>query len=318
MYNQQLETFIAVADARSFSRAAKQLYITSTAVIKQINLLESRVGVRLFNRNNRGISLTKAGESFYKDTKFLLQYMEDSVLRAQQAMHEEDSVIRIGTSPMTPAQVFLDLWPSIRSECPDIHFQLEPFENTPENARYIFENLGKRIDIVAGIFDEALLNFRKCNGLIISYEPICLAVSMDNPLAQKSKLTMHDLEGQTVMLIHPGAFNQVDLMRNELLTQYPGITVDEFSFYNTDVFNQCENSNKLLMAVKNWKNVHPLMKIVDVDWDYTIPFGLLYSIHPSTTVSQCIKAVRKLKKYMGYSGGEEICENARYLPDDGQ
>ena len=61
MYNPQLETFIKVADAGSFNKAAEQSFITATAVIKQINLLETALGVALFDRTHRGLTLTKAG-----------------------------------------------------------------------------------------------------------------------------------------------------------------------------------------------------------------------------------------------------------------
>lgn len=61
MYNPQLETFLRVADAGSFNKAAEESYITPTAVIKQINLLEESLGVKLFDRSHRGLQLTKAG-----------------------------------------------------------------------------------------------------------------------------------------------------------------------------------------------------------------------------------------------------------------
>ena len=48
MYNPQLETFICVADAGSFNKAAEQLYISAPAVIKQINSLEGSLGLQLF------------------------------------------------------------------------------------------------------------------------------------------------------------------------------------------------------------------------------------------------------------------------------
>ncbi|MBB5183405.1 LysR family transcriptional regulator [Catenisphaera adipataccumulans] len=294
MYNQQLETFIAVAEAGSFSKAGEKLYITSTAVIKQINILEERLQVKLFSRSNKGVALTKAGESFYKDTKYILQYMDDSVRRARQTMHREETVIRIGTSPMTPAQVLLDLWPSLHKECPSLQFQLVPFENTPENAKEILEHLGDHIDMVAGIFDEDLLKQRKCQGLILRREPICLAVSLNHPLSANNRLTMQDLYGQSMMLIRPGAFHEVDLLREELRKQYPKIDLKEFSFYNTEIFNQCEKGESLLMAVKNWENVHPLLKIIPVEWDHSIPFGLLYSAHPSDTVQKCINSIKKI------------------------
>ena len=69
MYNPQLETFICVADAGSFNKAAEQLYISAPAVIKQINSLEGSLGLQLFERTHRGLSLTAAGESLYRDAK---------------------------------------------------------------------------------------------------------------------------------------------------------------------------------------------------------------------------------------------------------
>lgn len=71
MYNPQLETFLRVADAGSFNKAAEESYITPTAVIKQINLLETSLDVKLFERTHRGLILTKAGKSLYQDTKLL-------------------------------------------------------------------------------------------------------------------------------------------------------------------------------------------------------------------------------------------------------
>ena len=69
MYNHQLETFIRVADAGSFNKAAEESYITPTAIIKQINLLEDSLGVKLFERTRRGLTLTKAGRSMYQDAE---------------------------------------------------------------------------------------------------------------------------------------------------------------------------------------------------------------------------------------------------------
>ena len=63
LYNPQLDTFLRVADAGSFSKAAEEMYITPTAVIKQINLLEDSLGVMLFIRTHRGLNLTEAGKA---------------------------------------------------------------------------------------------------------------------------------------------------------------------------------------------------------------------------------------------------------------
>lgn len=165
MYNTQLETFLRVADAGSFNKAAAEAFITPTAVIKQINLLEASLDVKLFERTHRGLILTKAGKSLYQDAKYIIQYCKDSVIRARNAMQEDTNVIRIGTSPMTPAQLLMPLWPKIQEKCPDMKFQIVPYENTPENAREILANLGQNIDVVGGIFDDTMLDLRHCAGL---------------------------------------------------------------------------------------------------------------------------------------------------------
>ncbi|QNM05512.1 LysR family transcriptional regulator [Qiania dongpingensis] len=295
MYNPQLETFIKVADAGSFNKAAEQSFITPTAVIKQINLLEAGLGVALFDRTHRGLTLTKAGKSLYRDSKYIIQYCRDSVVRAKNAMQQDEQIIRIGTSPMTPAQVLLALWPKIHEHYPNMKFQLVPFENTPENAKEILANLGQNIDIVAGIFDETLLDLRKCKGFELMRNPICCAVSINHPLAEKDRLKVTDLYGENLMLIHRGWSHYVDKLRDDLWVNHPQIKIIDFDFYNVSVFNQCENSNDILMAIDSWQSVHPLLKIIPVEWDYSIPYGLLHSPEPTKTVQDFLSIIQTIK-----------------------
>lgn len=61
MYSHQLDTFLNVCKYGSFTRAAQEGYITASAVVQQINMLEKRLGVTLFLRTNHGIQLTAQG-----------------------------------------------------------------------------------------------------------------------------------------------------------------------------------------------------------------------------------------------------------------
>ena len=78
--------------------------------------------------------VTEAGQSIYNDAKYIIGYCKESVQRAKEAMQVSDDVIRVGISPMTPLQVFVDLWPQIQNLYPDMKFKLITFENTLENA----------------------------------------------------------------------------------------------------------------------------------------------------------------------------------------
>lgn len=294
MYNPQLETFLRVADAGSFNKAAEEIFITPTAIIKQINLLEASLDVKLFERTHRGLILTKAGKSLYQDTKYIIQYCRESVVRAKNAMQEDTNVIRIGTSPMTPAQLLMQFWPKIQEQCPDMKFQVIPYENTPENAREILANLGKNIDVIGGIFDDTMLDLRRCAGLELSRETFCCAVSIHHRLAVKDKLQIQDLYGENLLLMHRGWSRYVDRLRDDIWQNHGQIHIVDFDFYNMDIFNRCENSYDVLLAIPGWANVHPLLKVIPVEWEHSIPYGLLHSPQPSEIVKRFLTATQSI------------------------
>lgn len=294
LFNSQLETFVVVADEGSFSKAAEKLFISTTAVIKQINTLEEDTNIQLFQRSFKGVSLTESGKSFYSDAKYIIKYLEDSINRAK-TINSEDNTIKVGTSIMTPSHLLLELWPNIHNLYPNLKFKLVSFENTPENAREILLNLGKNIDIVAGIFDDTFLDYRQCEATEVSKVNFCCAVPIHHRLAQKEKLTVDDLKGETLMIIKEGWSSYVDKLRKDLTNNYPEITLKDFPFYNVEVFNKCESENNILLTVEYWKNVHPLLKLIPVEWDYKIPYGFLHSPNPSSQVEAFLKAVIKIK-----------------------
>ena len=296
MYNPQLETFLCVVEAGSFSKAAEKLYISAPAVIKQINSLEKSLDLKLFERSYRGLKVTPAGEAIYQDAKYIINYCKESVERAKEAMDKKEEVIRVGISPLTPPQVFVELWPKIQKYDKEMKFKLITFENTPENAREILANLGQNIDVIAGVFDDTMLKLRQCQGIEISKEQFCVAVSMHHKLASKDHLEIEDLYGENLMIIKEGWGKYADILREELSKNHQQIYLKDFDFYSVDVFNQCENSDDMLLAFKAWESVHPLMKIIPVNWDYGMPFGLLYSRHPEQKVEKLLKAIKQIKK----------------------
>ena len=295
MYNPQLDTFLCVVEAGSFSKAAEKLYISAPAVIKQINSLENSLNLQLFERTHRGIVVTESGKSLYQDAKYLIQYTKESLIRAQDAMNRDEEVIRVGISPMTPPAIFVELWPKIQARYQDMKFKMIPFENTTENAREILANMGQNIDVVAGMFDETMLKFRGCDGTEISREPFCVAVSIHHRLAKKEKITLDELAGENLMLMQRGWSYYGDMLRDDMIKNHPEINIVDFDLYNVETFNRCENNNEVLVAFKNWESVHPLIRIIPVEWKYTMPFGILHSKTPSGKVKRLIKAINEIK-----------------------
>lgn len=92
----QLRYFVSAAENRSFTKAAAQYYISQTAVTQQIQALEDMVGVALFDRSSRPISLTPAGKLFLVDAKAILERINHSINRVQEASVGFVGNLRIG------------------------------------------------------------------------------------------------------------------------------------------------------------------------------------------------------------------------------
>ena len=92
----QLRYFVAVAEQRSFTKAANQYYLSQTAVTQQVRALEDTLGVQLLDRNSRPVSLTPAGSVFLTEAKAILERMNSAVSRTRDASTGLVGSVRIG------------------------------------------------------------------------------------------------------------------------------------------------------------------------------------------------------------------------------
>lgn len=289
MYNPILETFIAVCDCGSFTKAAERLYISPTAVMKQINSLESHLELKLVDRTSSGVRLTDAGAIIYQDAKFMMDYSQKSVSSAKATLYSESTTFCVGTSLLNPAKPFMDLWYRINKEFPDYKLHLVPFEDNCEGILGEIEKLGEKFDFLIGVCDsKAWLS--RCNFLPLGKYKKMIAVSREHRLADKKKINIEDLYGETLMMVKRGDSGVNDFLRNDLEKYHPQIHIqDTQPFYDLSVFNHCAETRKVLLTIECWQDVHPGLVSLPVNWDYSIPYGLLYSFDAPEDVLQFVK-----------------------------
>ena len=122
-----VRAFLKISETRNFTRAAKELHLSQSALTVQIQQLEESLGVQLFDRNKRGVTLTAAGKDVYGPLQRLFNDAQTIVSHAQKLSSASTGSVTIAALPTVSAvvlpnliQSFLQLYPGIRIHLLDL------------------------------------------------------------------------------------------------------------------------------------------------------------------------------------------------------
>lgn len=293
MYNPLLLTFIYVVETGSFSKAAKELYITPASVMKQMNALENQLDIKLIERTHRGIQLTKNGEKIYQKTKKLI---EDSEKFLNNIKDKNTDIIRIGSSFLNPANELVDLWHNIPSLYENYRLRVVPYEDDHVHIMEVFQSIGTKFDFLIGSFNSKQIDIFT-SYKILGFYNLCVAVPKTHSLAKKKRLEITDLYHERLLCVSGGDCLNIDDFRKDVQTLYPQIILEDVGyFYDLDTFNRCEEQGCLLLTLDVWNHIHPSLITLPVSWHYQMPYGLLYQKNPSKQVKACLKEIEKYYK----------------------
>ena len=293
MYNQQIKTFIQVADRGSLSKAAEDLYVTPASVMKQMNALENHLELTLLQRTNHGIELTEAGRYIYDFAKKMIAESEDAVLKAKSIQQREIKTIRVGSSFLNPSNVLTDLWNKISDFSTEYRIKIVPYNDDHEQILSVVASLGKTMDFMVGVFgSQQMLSIGEFYEL--GRYHLCIAVPRNHQLASKDKLSLNDLHGEHLIVVKSGDALYLDDLREMLKMTHPQIIFeDAHYFYDIETFNTCEATGSLLLTLDAWSDIHPSLVTLPVEWDFTVPYGLLYSPNISNEAAEFLNIIKE-------------------------
>ena len=137
-----IESFIQSAETGSFSAAARRLGLTPAAVSKNVARLEAQLGVRLFHRSSRKLTMTPGGEQLWADAGVPFASLQDAFARAAQHGGKPSGVLKVSMAVAFGREYLLPLLGEFLERYPDI---------VPD---WHFDN--RAVDLIAGGFDAAI------------------------------------------------------------------------------------------------------------------------------------------------------------------
>ncbi|MET0268168.1 MAG: LysR substrate-binding domain-containing protein [Duganella sp.] len=137
-----LESFVRSAESGSFSAAARRLGLTPAAVSRNVAFLERNLGVRLFLRSTRGLTLSEAGERFLLSVQSGLDSIQGAIADIRINAGQPAGILKLSAAPGFGMDYLLPLMPAFLERYPGV---------TPD---WVFDS--RPLDLIAGGFDAAI------------------------------------------------------------------------------------------------------------------------------------------------------------------
>ncbi len=176
----QLKYFVTVAEELNFRRAAEKLYIQQPPLSRQIRQLETELGVELFHRTKRSVSLTEAGQALLNEARLTLAQAQRAVNAAQQT---QTNKLTIGFSLCAFDRVLPEIITTFRQQYPENRINLTEMSKEKQ-IQALFKN---QIDIG---FCYAPITQPELASLTILSEPLVVVLPSDHCLAQQEQIEL--------------------------------------------------------------------------------------------------------------------------------
>ena len=197
---------VALADTLHFGRAAERLHISQPPLSQQIRQLEDELGVRLFDRTQRRVQLTAAGELFVQEARLVLTQVDHAGKVGERMRQGEEGQLFIGVAGPADADYFVEIMRTFAKRHPHVRVIIRNM-STAEQVRAIQE---KRLHagFVTPPVDHPDLVFET-----VLHEPIVLAVPRGHALAARQRVPLTALAGESLILFSramgPGFFDAI-------------------------------------------------------------------------------------------------------------
>ncbi|MQA87985.1 MAG: LysR family transcriptional regulator [Streptosporangiales bacterium] len=183
--------FVAVAEERSFTRAAERLRVAQSPLSQQIRKLERELGVELFVRTTRSVQLTHAGSVFYGRARRLLAGSDEAVTAAQKAARGELGRLSLGFTGSATYELLPALVRAYHERNPDVTLDLHSEMLTPAQVDALLEGR-----IAVGVLRPPV----NAKGLVVEVlreEPIVVLLPVQHPAAASRVLDLKSLRDET-------------------------------------------------------------------------------------------------------------------------
>jgi len=216
----QLEYFQMASRLRNITRAAERLKVSQPNITVAIKKLEAELGIQLFDRSQKQLSLTPEGAVFLNRIELALRNIQDAVLEVNDYKQLQKGTIKIGIPPMMGAYLFPKIFSSFQRRYSHLDIFLHEEASVSIREQLERDELDFGIVIISGASPNLQL-------LPMSRNQIVCCVPSNSPLAKQRSVSMEDIAETNLVMLKEGSFlRQTILNRLKKANIKPNIVLE--------------------------------------------------------------------------------------------
>ena len=270
----QLEYFCMISKLNSFTRAAEQMHVAQPSVTTSIQKLESELGLTLFDRSQKKITLTAEGEIFHRRALSILHEVHETLAEMHDLANISKGAIRIGVPPMIGAYIFPDIFTHFKKAYPGL--RLFMFEEGSLSALKKLETAELDLGLIILPAITGTLN-----SMPVAAQEIVLCVAATHPLAAQTAVEFSQLRNEDFILLKEDSYHRQIILDR----------CHQHRFEPRVVFSSSQIQTIKSLAAKG-VGITFLMRMVAADNPHIVPI----SLDPPLTVN--IALAWKKEKYL--------------------
>lgn len=287
LYNQSYNLLAQARDNPDMNALAASHNVSKETMRRHLESLNEGIPSSLYVRlDNERVELSETGKVYANACEKINRLVIDAELKAEKFKREREGSISVASLSR-----FVDR--KLKSLAHETRFRMRFFDPSGVNASSSLKVCGRDFDAAMTFYDESFLKRNRLKAFELYNDNVAVAFSKNSENAGRKKLDIEDLYEKKLFVPHEKFNRRIDVLVGDLRDFHSKIDIVRYDVITMAFLEELSSSEDFLLVSQHLDLSSFGLKVLPVDWNYNVQYGLVYSQKPENKVEDLIRILEK-------------------------
>ncbi len=287
LYNQSYNLLAQARDNPDMNALAASHNVSKETMRRHLESLNEGIPSSLYVRlDNERVELSETGKVYANACEKINRLVIDAELKAEKFKREREGSISVASLSR-----FVDR--KLKSLAHETRFRMRFFDPSGVNASSSLKVCGRDFDAAMTFYDESFLKRNRLKAFELYNDNVAVAFSKNSENAGRKKLDIEDLYEKKLFVPHEKFNRRIDVLVGDLRDFHSKIDIVRYDVITMAFLEELSSSEDFLLVSQHLDLSSFGLKVLPVDWNYNVQYGLVYCQKPENKVEDLIRILEK-------------------------